>query len=179
MRVSARTKIAALAFLPASMCGCVRSGGADPAFTPFAVVQPGHTTMREVADRIDPPDAMMMLPTAPEDAHVDREGVRHAAGETRLLRVWLWHFYDIEARNVYEGRRSRRYAALQTVIERKLQMLDAAASLDDLRSPPGNRLEALGGDRKGQHSIRINQQFRICFRWTPNGPENVEIVDYH
>lgn len=62
---------------------------------------------------------------------------------------------------------------------KKLAMLDAAADLDDLRSPPGNRLEALRGDRKGQHSIRINDQWRICFRWTDAGPESVEIVDYH
>jgi toxin HigB-1 len=58
-------------------------------------------------------------------------------------------------------------------------MLDAATRLDDLRSPPGNRLEALKGDRRGQHSIRINQQWRICFRWTSEGAETVEIVDYH
>lgn len=62
---------------------------------------------------------------------------------------------------------------------RKLDMLDAAVKLADLRSPPGNRLEALKGDRRGQHSIRINRQWRICFHWTPNGPEDVEIVDYH
>jgi proteic killer suppression protein len=62
---------------------------------------------------------------------------------------------------------------------RKLAMLDAAESLEDLRTPPGNRLEALTGDRAGQHSIRINQQWRICFVWTAAGPEDVEIVDYH
>jgi proteic killer suppression protein len=60
-----------------------------------------------------------------------------------------------------------------------LRMIDAAVVLDDLRVPPGNRLEALKGDRVGQHSIRINQQWRICFRWTDAGAENVEIVDYH
>jgi len=58
-------------------------------------------------------------------------------------------------------------------------MLDAAVELQDLKSPPGNRLEELDGDREGQHSIRINAQFRICFVWGKNGPENVEIVDYH
>jgi proteic killer suppression protein len=62
---------------------------------------------------------------------------------------------------------------------RKLAMLDAAESLDDLRVPPGNRLEALRGDRLGQHSIRINQQWRICFVWTSAGAADVEIVDYH
>jgi proteic killer suppression protein len=58
-------------------------------------------------------------------------------------------------------------------------MVDAATRLDDLRSPPGNRLEALKGDRRGQHSIRINRQWRVCFQWTPDGPEGIEIVDYH
>ncbi|AEC18684.1 plasmid maintenance system killer [Pusillimonas sp. T7-7] len=63
--------------------------------------------------------------------------------------------------------------------ERKLQMLDSANTLDFLRSPPGNRLEALKGNRTGQHSIRINNQWRICFIWDEDGPWNVEIVDYH
>ncbi len=62
---------------------------------------------------------------------------------------------------------------------RKLRQLEVAAQLDDLRIPPGNRLEALKRDRVGQHSIRINDQFRLCFRWTNTGPEDVEIVDYH
>ena len=62
---------------------------------------------------------------------------------------------------------------------RKLVMVDAAVTLDDLRVPPGNRLETLSGDRAGQHSIRIDQQWRVCFKWTPAGAENVEIVDYH
>jgi toxin HigB-1 len=65
------------------------------------------------------------------------------------------------------------------VAARKLDMLDAATKLSDLRSPPGNQLEALRGDRAGQYSIRVNRQWRVCFRWTPNGPESVEIVDYH
>ena len=63
--------------------------------------------------------------------------------------------------------------------ERRLRAIDAAAALDDLRSPPGNRLEMLKGERSGQHSIRINDQWRICFRWTEVGAEDVEIVDYH
>jgi toxin HigB-1 len=70
-------------------------------------------------------------------------------------------------------------AELRAVAYRKLDMLDSATALQDLRSPPGNRLEALQGNRKGQHSIRINTQWRTCFRWTVDGPENVEIVDYH
>lgn len=68
---------------------------------------------------------------------------------------------------------------IERVALRKLAMLDAADVLDDLRVPPGNRLEALRGDRAGQHSIRVNQQWRICFTWTAAGPEHVEIVDYH
>lgn len=68
---------------------------------------------------------------------------------------------------------------IQRVALRKLAMLDAAEALDDLRTPPGNRLETLRGDQAGQYSIRINQQWRICFLWTAAGPEEVEIVDYH
>ncbi len=70
-------------------------------------------------------------------------------------------------------------ADLFRIAVRKVAMLEAAKALDDLRVPPANRLEALKGDRAGQHSIRINDQWRICFNWTDSGPENVEIVDYH
>lgn len=72
-----------------------------------------------------------------------------------------------------------RWRSFEAVALRKLDMVDAATRLDDLRSPPGNRLEALKGDRRGQYSIRVNQQWRICFVWKPDGPEAVEIVDYH
>jgi len=68
---------------------------------------------------------------------------------------------------------------LQRLAHRKLLMIDAADFLSDLRIPPGNRLEQLSGDRKGQHSIRVNDQWRICFTWTSAGAENIEIVDYH
>jgi proteic killer suppression protein len=69
--------------------------------------------------------------------------------------------------------------SLWKVAARKLEQLDSVVSLNELRIPPGNRLEALTGDRQGQHSIRINERYRICFFWTDAGPENVEIVDYH
>jgi toxin HigB-1 len=72
-----------------------------------------------------------------------------------------------------------RWRVFEEMALRKLDMLDAAVRLDDLRSPPGNRLEALKGDRRGQFSIRINRQWRICFGWTAEGPADVEIVDYH
>lgn len=80
---------------------------------------------------------------------------------------------------LFETSRSRRFAAIGKVATRKLTALNAAATLDFLRSPPGNRLEALKGDRAGQHSIRINDQFRICFVWNGSDAEQVEIVDYH
>jgi len=80
---------------------------------------------------------------------------------------------------LYEGKAPRRFRALAKVAERKLAQLDAAQTLDFLKAPPGNHLEALKGDRKGQHSIRINDQWRICFVWSEVGPANVEIVDYH
>lgn len=75
--------------------------------------------------------------------------------------------------------RVNRFANLERVALRKLRQLEVAECLDDLRIPPANRLEKLKGDREGQYSIRINLQFRICFRWTDAGPEDVEIVDYH
>ena len=78
-----------------------------------------------------------------------------------------------------ETGKGRRFSSILTVAARKLTMLDAAQTLEFLKSPPGNRLEPLKGDREGQHSIRINDQFRLCFRWTSEGPMDVEIVDYH
>ena len=84
---------------------------------------------------------------------------------------------DTEA--LYEGKSPRRFRNIDNVAQRKLQMMDDAVELRDLKSPPGNRLEALSGNRAGQHSIRINDKWRVCFKWTKTGPENVEIVDYH
>lgn len=84
---------------------------------------------------------------------------------------------DTEA--LYTSGKSRRFANIRSVAERKLQQHDSAATLEFLKSPPGNHLEALGGDRAGQHSIRINHQWRVCFVWSLDGPLNVEIVDYH
>jgi proteic killer suppression protein len=80
---------------------------------------------------------------------------------------------------LYEGKSPRRFKAFLPVAERKLSQLDAAQTLDFMKAPPGNHLEALKGDRKGQHSVRINVQWRICFVWTDTGPIDVEIVDYH
>jgi proteic killer suppression protein len=78
-----------------------------------------------------------------------------------------------------KGKCVKQFINISKVARRKLRQLEIAACLDDLRVPPGNRLEALKGNRSGQHSIRINDQWRICFRWTDAGAENVEIVDYH
>ena len=83
---------------------------------------------------------------------------------------------DTEA--LAEGRRVRRWANIESVARRKLRQLQIAGRIDDLRVPPGNRLEALRGDRAGQHGS-VNDQFRVCFRWTAAGAEDVEIVDYH
>lgn len=84
-----------------------------------------------------------------------------------------------DTQRLFETGRSRPFAKVQRVAERKLAQLDAAATLDFLRSPPGNRLEALTGNRRGQYSMRINARWRLCFVWTREGPTNVEIVDYH
>jgi len=78
-----------------------------------------------------------------------------------------------------KGHRVRQFVNIAKVARRKLRQLEIANRLDDLRVPPGNHLEALKGDRSGQYSIRINDQWRVCFRWTDAGAENVEIVDYH
>lgn len=80
---------------------------------------------------------------------------------------------------LFEGKSPRRFRSIASVAERKLAQLDAALTLDFLRSPPGNRLEALKSDRAGQHSVRVNDQWRVCFVWTPAGPVEVEIVEYH
>ncbi|MFA6108952.1 MAG: type II toxin-antitoxin system RelE/ParE family toxin [Candidatus Latescibacterota bacterium] len=84
---------------------------------------------------------------------------------------------DTEA--LARGRRVRRFIRIESVARRKLRQLQIAGRLDDLRVPPGNHLEALKGTRSGEHSIRVNDQFRVCFRWTAAGPAEVEIVDYH
>ena len=78
-----------------------------------------------------------------------------------------------------KGNQVKQFVNIAKVARRKLRQLEIAGRLDDLRVPPGNRLEALKGDRFGQHSIRINDQWRVRFRWTDAGPEDVEIVDYH
>jgi toxin HigB-1 len=88
-------------------------------------------------------------------------------------------FADASTRRLYEGWEVPRFAGFSVSAFRKLLILDAAVELNDLRSPPGNRLEKLKGKRSAQHSIRINQQWRVCFRWTVRGAEDVEIVDYH
>jgi len=88
-------------------------------------------------------------------------------------------FKCTETRSLFGGERVKRFLNIEAVAMRKLAMLNRSGRLGDLSVPPGNRLEALRGDRAGQHSIRINNQFRVCFVWTPDGPKDVEIVDYH
>jgi len=93
-------------------------------------------------------------------------------------------FRDAATEDLFYGRSTKaaRKALPQSLWGKaslKLDAVDSAGLLDDLLIPPGNRLEALKGDRRGQHSIRINSQYRICFRWTDAGPEDVEVVDYH
>ena len=88
-------------------------------------------------------------------------------------------FKDGDTETLARGRRVKRFEGIEAVARRKLRQLEIAGRLDDLRVPPGNRLEALRGDRAGQHSIRVNDQYRVCFRWTNAGAEDVEIVDYH
>ncbi len=88
-------------------------------------------------------------------------------------------FKDADTEALAGGLRVKRLVNTESVARRKLRQLQIAGRLEDLRVPPGNRLEALVGDRAGQHSIRVNDQYRVCFRWTAAGPEDVEILDYH
>jgi toxin HigB-1 len=88
-------------------------------------------------------------------------------------------FKCADTQGLFVTGKSRRFANIKSVAERKLTQLYAAVSLESLKAPPGNRLEALAGDRRGQHSIRINDQWRLCFVWTSDGAKDVEIVDYH
>lgn len=88
-------------------------------------------------------------------------------------------FADADTAALAAGQHVRRLQSIATVARRKLRQLQIAGRLTDLRIPPGNRLEALKGDRAGQYSIRINEQYRICFRWTAAGAADVEVVDYH
>ena len=99
--------------------------------------------------------------------------------------VWRYYvpmivsFKNAETEALASGQRVKRFANIESVARRKLRQLQIAGRLEDLRVPPGNRLEALRGDLAGRHSIRVNDQFRVCFRWTAAGAEDVEIVDYH
>lgn len=88
-------------------------------------------------------------------------------------------FKDPETAALARGLRVKRFEAIESVARRKLRQLEIAGRLHDLRVPPGNRLEALKGPRAGEYSIRVNDRFRVCFRWTEGGAEDVEIVDYH
>ena len=88
-------------------------------------------------------------------------------------------FKSADTQALFEAGKSKKFSGIANIAIRKLAQLDAAQTVEFLRSPPGNHLEALRGARKGQHSVRINSQFRVCFRWTDEGPQDVEIVDYH
>lgn len=91
----------------------------------------------------------------------------------------IQRFHDRATERLWHGERVRQFEPFAAQAFRKLDMLNTATVLVDLKVPPGNQLESLSGDRKGQHSIRINRQWRICFVWTDSGPDQVEIVDYH
>ncbi|MCX6422668.1 MAG: type II toxin-antitoxin system RelE/ParE family toxin [Actinobacteria bacterium] len=88
-------------------------------------------------------------------------------------------FADRDTERLASGQRVRRFGSFESIARRKLRQLHIAGRLDDLKVPPDNRLETLKGNREGQMSIRINDQWRVCFRWTQAGPADVEIVDYH
>jgi proteic killer suppression protein len=96
-----------------------------------------------------------------------------------LLSAMIRSFKCADTESLAKGSRVKRFVNIEAVARRKLRQLEIAARLDDLKVPPGNRLEALKGRRAHQYSIRINDQWRVCFRWTVAGAEDVEIIDYH
>lgn len=96
-----------------------------------------------------------------------------------MVQLVIRSFADRDAERLFHDGSVRRFSSIERIIRRKLLVLDDARRLDDLHLPPGNRLEALRGDRAGQYSIRINDQWRICFRWIEGEAHDVEIVDYH
>ena len=126
-------------------------------------------TCEKMCRSFGPPRLTRLVQTVALDIH-------HAA---RYYPFMILSFGDADTEALAHGQRVKRFANIETVARRKLRQLQIAGRLDDLRAPPGNRLEALKGDRAGQYSIRINEQYRVCFRWTITGAEDVEIVDYH
>jgi proteic killer suppression protein len=108
------------------------------------------------------------------------EALVPVSNATRYALLVIQSFADKETDLVWNRTQVRKFDTdLQRIANRKLLILDAAENINDLRIPPGNRLEQLHGNRQGQHSIRINDQWRICFTWTSAGPADVEITDYH
>lgn len=103
----------------------------------------------------------------------------HCIAYRYTIRTVIRTFADGDTEALFNGVRVRRFVNIERPARRKLEYLDAAVSLDDLRVPPGNRLEALKGDRAGQYSIRVNDQFRVCFRWRNGDACDVAIIDYH
>lgn len=103
----------------------------------------------------------------------------YSINDMRYYIYMIINFADKDTEKLFNYNSVMRFKSIERVALRKLTQLNAALTINDLRVPPGNRLEQLKGDRNGQHSIRINDQFRICFVWTENGPKSVEICDYH
>jgi toxin HigB-1 len=119
------------------------------------------------------------IPLANQAGHAIKLETLDVIGASRYYSIVIKTFRCPDTKALSKGNPAKRFSNLATVARRKLRQLEIAGRLEDLRVPPGNRLEALKGDREGQHSIRINDQFRVCFRWTDSGAEDVEIVDYH
>jgi len=122
---------------------------------------------------------MATCATAPEGVLAGVLALADTNEKRWYIAVIIFLFRCAETQQLYEGQRIKRFVNIEAVAMRKLAMLNRAGRLDELRVPPGSRLEALKGRRASQHSVRVNDQSRVCFVWTPDGPKDVEIADYH
>ena len=155
-------------------------------FATRAEWRPKDTSVRgELGHRRPPPLSLVVKRQAMRffDLH-GQEQLRTLTLDNTNVSRYYWFvlirsFKCAETQRLFSGERVKRFLNIETVAMRKLAMLNRAGTLDDLRVPPSNRLEKLGGDRKGQCSIRVNDQWRICFRWSDGDAFDVEITDYH
>ena len=144
-----------------------------------AILSQKRPSVQSPEARFSRPTALTAKPTVPTATFTFNMLRLTYFASRNIIRAMISSFKDKDTRELYESGTSRRFNSIARIALRKLDMIAAATQVATLRVPPGNRLEALSGDRNGQWSIRINNQWRICFRWNGSNADEVEIVDYH